>query len=90
MEVSRGDLRIEVRPLRDLQRVDDFIDIDPFVSSNPLKERLHKSLIQFILNRERQPLKPRNHCFQSNMVANLRGKMIVPMPAKARDHAVRR
>jgi len=73
-----------------LQCVNDLIDVDPFVSPDPLKERLQQSLIQFILNREGDSLKSWGHCFQAHVVSYLSDKVIIPMPRKASDHGVRR
>jgi hypothetical protein len=73
-----------------LQRVEDLIGVDPFVSSDPLKERLYQSLMKFVLDGNRESLKPGDHRFQANMVSDLSDKMIVPMPAKACDRGVRR
>ena len=73
-----------------LQSVNDLIDVDPFVSSDSLKEPLEQSLMQFILNRERDSLKPWGHRFQPHMVSDLSDKVIIPMPRKASDYAVRR
>jgi hypothetical protein len=78
------------RELAILQRVEDLIDFDPFVSSDPLKERLQQSLTKFVLDGDRDSLKPGHHRLQANMVSDLSDKMIVPMPAKACDRAVRR
>src|SRR5690348_623682 len=57
---------------------------------DPLKERLQQCLMQFILNRKRYSLKPRRHRFQPDMVADLSDEVIIPLPAKAGDHAMRR
>jgi hypothetical protein len=75
---------------RILQGVDNFFGIDPFVGPDPLKERLQQSLMQFILNRERYSLKPRHHRFQPNVVTDLGDEVVIPLPAKARDQAMRR
>ena len=55
---------------------------------NPLEKRLQQWLMKFILNGERYSLKPWRRRFQPGMVTDLRDEVIVPLPAKARDHGV--